>query len=83
VRSMLAPANLCSTPAFWNRDTFRGVGACTHAVMGDRKQALAWLRNAILGGYKNVTEWVKSDPDLVSLHNDPEYEALVAETTKT
>lgn len=57
--------------------------ACTYAVMGDRKQALACLRNAILGGYKNVTEWVKSDPDLLSLHNDPEYEALVAETTKS
>jgi non-specific serine/threonine protein kinase len=55
--------------------------ACTYAVMGDRKQALACLRNAILSGYKNVNEWVKSDPDLASLHNDPEYEALVAEIT--
>jgi serine/threonine protein kinase/tetratricopeptide (TPR) repeat protein len=56
--------------------------ACTYAVMGERKLALSCLRNAILGGYKNVTEWVKSDPDLLSLHNDPEYEALVAEATK-
>ena len=53
--------------------------ACTYAVLGDRKQALTCLRNAVLSGYKNVIEWVKSDPDLVSLHNDPEYEALVAE----
>ncbi len=53
--------------------------ACTYAVLGDRKQALLCLRNAVLSGYKNVREWVKSDPDLQSLHDDPEYEALVAE----
>ena len=57
--------------------------ACTYAVMGDKKEALACLRNAILAGYKNVSEWVKSDPDLESLHNDPEYEALVAEIMRT
>jgi adenylate cyclase len=57
--------------------------ACTYAVMGDKKEALACLRNAILGGYKNVSEWVKSDPDLESLHNDPEYEALVAEIMRS
>ena len=57
--------------------------ACTYAVMGDKKQALVCLRNAIMAGYKNVTEWVKSDPDLESLHHDPEYEALVAEIMRT
>jgi len=57
--------------------------ACTYAVMGDKEEALKCLRNAILGGYKNVTEWVKSDPDLESLHNDPEYEALVSEALKS
>ena len=53
--------------------------ACTYAVMGDKKQALICLRNAVASGYRNVCEWVKSDPDLVSLHNDPEYESLVLE----
>jgi serine/threonine protein kinase/Tfp pilus assembly protein PilF len=57
--------------------------ACTYAVLGDRKEALACLRNAVLSGYKNVCEWVKSDPDLESLHNDPEYEALVSEMVRT
>ncbi|MBI3006314.1 MAG: protein kinase, partial [Ignavibacteriales bacterium] len=56
--------------------------ACTYAVLGDRKQALLCLRNAVQSGYRNVSEWVKSDPDLVSLHDDPEYEALVAEMTR-
>jgi non-specific serine/threonine protein kinase len=53
--------------------------ACTYAVLGDKKQALTCLRNAVTSGYRNVCEWVKSDPDLVSLHNDPEYESLVLE----
>ena len=53
--------------------------ACTYAVLGNKKEALACLKNAFQSGYKNVNEWVKSDPDLVSLHKDPEFEALLAE----
>ncbi|HWP83227.1 MAG TPA: protein kinase [Bacteroidota bacterium] len=53
--------------------------ACTYAVLGDKKEALTCLRNALQSGYRNVSEWVKSDPDLVSLHKDPEFEALIAE----
>ncbi|HTY09559.1 MAG TPA: protein kinase [Bacteroidota bacterium] len=53
--------------------------ACTYAVLGDTKEALACLTNAIRSGYKNMKEWVKADPDLVSLRNDPEYTALVGE----
>jgi adenylate cyclase len=51
--------------------------ACTYAVVGDKKQVLTCLRNAVTSGCRNVCEWVKSDPDLVTLHNDPEYESLV------
>lgn len=57
--------------------------ACTYAVLGERKQALECLRNAIRAGYKNVVEWVKNDPDLESLHHDPEYEALISEMAGT
>ena len=57
--------------------------ACTYAVMGDRKEAMECLRNAILWGYKNVTEWVKIDPDLDSLRADPEYQALIDQTMNT
>ncbi|MBI4546729.1 MAG: protein kinase [Ignavibacteriae bacterium] len=53
--------------------------ACTYAVLGDRKEALTCLRNAVQSGYRNVSEWVKSDPDLVSLHDDPEFKALIVE----
>ncbi|MBI2620360.1 MAG: protein kinase [Ignavibacteriales bacterium] len=53
--------------------------ACTYAVLGDKKEALTCLRNAVESGYRNVSEWVKSDPDLVSLHEDAEFKALVAE----
>ncbi len=53
--------------------------ACTYAVLADNKEALACLRNAVQSGYKNVSEWVKSDPDLVSLHKDPEFKTLIAE----
>ena len=53
--------------------------ACTYAVLGNKKEALTCLRNAIQSGYKNVHEWVKGDPDLVSLHEDPEFKELVAE----
>jgi adenylate cyclase len=53
--------------------------ACTYAVLGDRGNALACLRKALEGGYKNVREWVKSDPDLVFFHEDPDFRVLLAE----
>ena len=53
--------------------------ACTYAVLGEREKALACLRTALEGGYKNIREWVKSDLDLVSLHEDPDFIALLAE----
>ncbi len=53
--------------------------ACTYAVMGNTKEALVCLKNALQSGYKNVNEWVKMDPDLLSLHTDPEYNALIKE----
>jgi adenylate cyclase len=53
--------------------------ACTYAVLGEREKALACLRKALEGGYKNIREWVKSDLDLASLHEDPDFKALLAE----
>ncbi len=53
--------------------------ACTYAVLGDREKALACLRIALEAGYKNIREWVKSDLDLVSLHEDSDFKALLAE----
>ncbi len=53
--------------------------ACAYAVLGEKEKALACLRKALEGGYKNIREWVKSDLDLASLHEDPDFKALLAE----
>lgn len=53
--------------------------ACTYAVLGEREKALACLRKALESGYKNIRDWVKGDLDLVSLHEDPDFKALLAE----
>lgn len=53
--------------------------ACTYSVLGEKKQALESLKNAITSGYKNVREWVKSDPDLLPLHDEPEFKTLISE----
>jgi serine/threonine protein kinase/Tfp pilus assembly protein PilF len=53
--------------------------ACSYAMLGDKQEALACLKNAIHSGYKNVNEWVQNDPDLISLHQDPEYVVLLNE----
>ena len=51
--------------------------ACASASVGDKKQALELLQRAIDYGYGNVMEWVKSDPDLDVLHDDPDFQRLV------
>ena len=53
--------------------------ACTYAVLGDEKEALTCLKKAIDSGYKNVREWVKSDPDFESLRENPEFKTLIAQ----
>ena len=40
------------------------------------KRAVDTLRQAIAGGYENFG-WMKHDPDLNTLRNDPDYMALV------
>ncbi len=53
--------------------------ACTYAVLGEEKEALTCLKKAIDSGYKNVCEWVKSDPDFESLRENPDFKGLIAE----
>jgi tetratricopeptide (TPR) repeat protein len=50
--------------------------ACVYARMGMKKEALDYLSTAFNIGYKNVCEWVKSDPDFVSLYYDPEFKKI-------
>jgi TolB-like protein/Flp pilus assembly protein TadD len=50
-------------------------GACLYAQLGEKKQAVATLRDAIAAGVTNF-QWMMNDPDLYSLHDDPEFMVL-------
>lgn len=54
--------------------------ACVTALLGNRPGALACLRRAVEGGFADP--YLDEDPDLGSLHGDPEYQQLVR-TVKT
>lgn len=47
-------------------------GACLYAQLGEKKKAIATLRDAIDAGVTNF-QWMMNDPDLYSLHDDPEF----------
>ena len=49
--------------------------ACVQALLGDRDQALANLREA-LNLAPTLVPWSKEDPDLASLRPDPRFQAL-------
>ena len=46
--------------------------ACTYAVLGRKAEALDRLQRALECGYSNA-DWPRQDPDLSSLHDDPEF----------
>ena len=51
-----------------------------HALRGDRQKALSALRQAIDEGWRSLWWYsLKQDPNLESLHGEPEYPAMVAE----
>ena len=52
--------------------------ACCHALLGQKKQALAALEQSVLLGYKDYNNMV-NDNDLVSLRKDKKYHALLAQ----
>jgi len=49
--------------------------ACSYALLKQINRAFAALRNAITLGYKDV-RWLKKDPDLANLRDDPRFTAL-------
>ncbi len=50
-------------------------GACLYARLGEKKKAIATLRDAIAAGVTNF-QWMMHDPDFRSLHDDPEFMEL-------
>jgi TolB-like protein/Flp pilus assembly protein TadD len=51
-----------------------------YALQGDKQKALAALRQAIDEGWRGMWRYyLKHDPTLESLHDEPEYQAMVAE----
>jgi adenylate cyclase len=50
--------------------------ACMYVSLGESSRAIEALRQAIEAGYTNFG-WMKNDPDLNSLHDNPEFVALM------
>ena len=50
---------------------------CLYARLGEPRRAVEALRQAIAAGYVNFP-WIKQDPDMNSLRDDAEFQALVA-----
>lgn len=50
-------------------------GACLYSQLGEIRRAVTTLRQAIAGGTANFG-WMRNDPDLAPLRDDPEFKAL-------
>jgi hypothetical protein len=46
--------------------------ACLYSRLGETRRAIETLRHAINAGVKNFG-WMRNDPDLDALRNDPEF----------
>jgi len=51
-------------------------GACFYARLNEKKLALEFLKKAIHTGWENY-EWMKRDPDLDFVRNEPEYLKII------
>jgi serine/threonine protein kinase/Tfp pilus assembly protein PilF len=51
--------------------------ACTYGLLKKKQESLDTLKKAIEFGYGNL-EWIKQDPDLLLLRDDPEFQKLVS-----
>jgi len=55
--------------------------ACTYGVLGRKVEALETLKKAFASGYGNLS-WAAKDSDLACLHDEPEFQKLVAAVPK-
>jgi tetratricopeptide (TPR) repeat protein len=51
--------------------------ACFNALVGNKEEALSWLEKAVEGGF-DAPKKIATDPDLVTLRDDPAYKAALA-----
>ncbi|HEU5179702.1 MAG TPA: protein kinase [Candidatus Polarisedimenticolia bacterium] len=49
--------------------------ACCYGIMNMKRETLEMLKKAKTAGYANL-DWVKRDPDLACVHDEPEFEQL-------
>jgi serine/threonine protein kinase/Tfp pilus assembly protein PilF len=49
--------------------------ACTYALLQNPAEALEMLKKAMKAGWTNV-DWISRDPDLISLHDHPDFQRL-------
>ena len=54
--------------------------ACTYALLQQPREALEMLKSAKEAGWANL-EWAKRDTDLISLHDNPEFQQICRATT--
>jgi serine/threonine protein kinase/Tfp pilus assembly protein PilF len=52
--------------------------ACTYALLQKPVEAIEMLKRAMKAGWTSV-DWITRDPDLTSLHDDPEFQRLCRE----
>lgn len=52
--------------------------ACLHSRLGEQPRAMELLRQAVANGQLNFG-WMRHDPDLIALRDNPEFVALTAE----
>ena len=55
--------------------------AAIHALLGEKAEALAWLRRAVELGNHNYP-WFQRDRNYDALRGQPEYEILMAEVRR-
>jgi hypothetical protein len=48
---------------------------CVYGILGRKADALDMLARAIKAGYA-IFDWVKRDPDLAGIKDDPEFQRL-------
>jgi len=77
-RDKIDPSVLARRPAdALDGDESEWVGSM-YALLGDKKDAMAWLRRSVTLGNHNYP-WFRRDKNYQKLHGDPDYERLMRE----